>query len=57
MKIRELETEVNVCSVLNETKIKVDDRFNILVYNLISNAIKYTNGGIIKIKAKILEEV
>ena len=37
--------------------ILIDEfRLNILLYNLISNSIKYTNGGTIKIQIKIFNQ-
>ena len=33
-----------------------ETRFKILVYNLVRNSVTHTNGGVIKITAKILDE-
>ena len=38
--------------------MKLDDaRFIIILYNLVSNSVKHTNGGVIKISLKILDEM
>lgn len=37
--------------------ISVDDaRLSIVLYNIISNSVKFTNGGQIKVSAKILDQ-
>ena len=38
--------------------MKLDDaRFIIILYNLVSNSVKHTNGGVIKASLKILDEM
>ena len=53
---REIEYEMKISDELKDNKIYIDDsRFSIVVYNLLSNSVKFTNGGQIKVSMKIID--
>jgi signal transduction histidine kinase len=55
MKFRETEYELKIKERVKDFKVILDDsRFSIVLYNLISNGVKHTSGGIIKISIKII---
>jgi hypothetical protein len=55
MKFREIDHEVKCEEQVKNFMIILDDpRFSIVLYNLISNGVKHTNGGHIKVSVKIL---
>ena len=55
MKFRETEYELKINERVKDFKVILDDsRFSIVLYNLISNGVKHTSGGIIKISIKII---
>jgi signal transduction histidine kinase len=55
MKFREIDHEVKCEDQVKNFMIILDDpRFSIVLYNLISNGVKHTNGGHIKVSVKIL---
>ena len=57
IRFREIEYEVKIQERLNNSVISVDDaRLSIVLYNIISNSVKFTNGGHIKVSAKILDQ-
>jgi len=57
MKFREIDFEVKKSQVLQERMVKLDDaRFIIVLYNLVSNSVKHTNGGSIKVSVKLLSD-
>jgi signal transduction histidine kinase len=54
-RMRQIEYEPKIHVALSQQTIMLDDqRFGIVLYNLLSNSVKHTNGGIIKISAKLL---
>lgn len=57
MKFRETEYELKINERAKNFKIILDDsRFSIVLYNLISNGVKHTSGGLIKISIKIINQ-
>jgi signal transduction histidine kinase len=55
MKFREIDHEVKCEDQVKNFMIILDDpRFSIVLYNLLSNGVKHTNGGHIKVSVKIL---
>ena len=55
MKFRQIEYEVKKDPKLERNNVLIDDlRFGIVLYNLISNSVKHTNGGNIKVSIKLL---
>ena len=55
MKFRETEYELKMKDRVKDFQIILDDsRFSIVLYNLISNGVKHTSGGLIKISMKII---
>lgn len=55
MKFRETEYELKMKDRVKDFQIVLDDsRFSIVLYNLISNGVKHTSGGLIKISMKII---
>ncbi len=57
MKFRETEYELKINERAKSFKIMLDDsRFSIVLYNLISNGVKHTSGGLIKISIKIINQ-
>ena len=57
MKFREIEYEIKTSDQLKDFQVILDEsRFSIIIYNLISNGVKHTNGGLIKVRLKILNE-
>lgn len=57
MKFREIEFEIKKQELFDKFTMKLDDaRFIIVLYNLVSNSVKHTNGGVIKVSLKILDQ-
>lgn len=57
MKFRQIEYEVKKDTNLENKHVLIDDlRFGIVLYNLISNSVKHTNGGNIKVSIKLLNQ-
>jgi len=55
LKFRETEYELKIKERVKDFMIILDDsRLSIVLYNLISNAVKHTSGGLIKISMKII---
>lgn len=55
MKFREIDHEIKCEDQVRNFMIVLDDpRFSIVLYNLISNGVKHTNGGHIKVSVKLL---
>lgn len=55
--VREIDYEVKIQEKINDYLIFIDDaRFSIVLYNLVSNSVKFTNGGQIKVSVKILDQ-
>ena len=55
MKFREIDHEIKCEDQVKNFMIILDDpRFSIVLYNLISNGVKHTNGGHIKVSVKLL---
>lgn len=56
MSYREIEYEIQIVEKLQKYYVMVDDyKFTIVLYNLISNSVKHTNGGHIKVSIKLLD--
>lgn len=56
MKYREIEHDVKMDEESEKKLLFVDDfRFGVVLYNLISNSVKHTNGGQIKVSVKLLD--
>ncbi len=57
MKFREIDNEIKCEDQVKNFMIVLDDpRFSIVLYNLISNSVKHTNGGHIKVSVKVLNQ-
>ena len=57
MRFRDIEYEVKIMDKLRTHAIVIDDnRFSIVLYNLVSNSVKHTNGGAITVSVKILDQ-
>ena len=57
MKYKEIEYEVKKDPKLEKKHVRIDDfRFGIVLYNLVSNSVKHTNGGHIKVSIKLLDQ-
>ena len=55
MKFRETEYELKIQEKIKTFQVNIDDsRFSIVLYNLISNGVKHTSGGCIKVSIKII---
>lgn len=56
MKFRQIDYDVKIDPILEKKHIRIDDfRFEIALYNLVSNSVKHTNGGHIKVSLKLLD--
>lgn len=56
LRVRELDSEVKISDKLKRNMILIDEeRLSIVIYNLVSNAVKFTSGGLIKVSVKILD--
>lgn len=57
LRVRELDSEVKISDKLKRNMILIDEeRLSIVIYNLVSNAVKFTSGGLIKVSVKILDQ-
>ena len=57
MRFKEIDYTVKIQPMLEKQMILIDDaRFSIVLYNLISNSVKHTYGGIIKVSVKVLDQ-
>ena len=57
IKFREIDYVVKIQDEVKNFLISIDDqRFSIVIYNLVSNSVKFTNGGQIKVSVKILDQ-
>lgn len=55
MQYREIDYDIQMEEELQRTYVMVDDyKFTIVLYNLVSNSVKHTNGGHIKVSVKLL---
>jgi signal transduction histidine kinase len=56
MNFRELQYEVKIKDPVDSRTVLIDEpRFGIVLYNLISNAVKFTSGGLIKLSVKLCD--
>jgi len=56
MKYREIDYDIKINDELEKKLIIIDTfRFEIVLYNIISNSVKHTNGGHIKVSVKLLD--
>ena len=57
MRKREIDCNVKIEDQLSKYMLFIDEgRFSIVLYNLISNSVKHTSGGLIKVSVKILDQ-
>ena len=57
LRFREIDFNIKIEDQLQQQMIFIDEaRFNIVLYNLISNSVKHTTGGIIKVSIKVLDQ-
>ena len=56
LKFRKIEYDVKIQVSLQYNQISIDDsRFGMILYNLISNSVRHTSEGVIKLSAKIID--